>query len=132
MVFCWDEGELVLCGRMVQGRWSGWKGECWGLVLGILGGGGGGGRKICVYVFFFRVGERFWSACLLQNGSRYYGRVGWEVVELWLLGQWKFIGLNCISSHHQGVNINWRGYYQCNWLLISLGDSNCRDFWFGM
>lgn len=26
-VFCWDEGELVLCGRMVQGRWGCLEGE---------------------------------------------------------------------------------------------------------
>ncbi len=57
MVFCWDEGELVLCGRMVQGRWGCWEDECWGLFLGIWGGGGGRKfvrryeveKRICVF-----------------------------------------------------------------------------------
>ncbi len=50
----------------------GLKGECWGLVLGIWGEGK---EDLCL-CFFFRVGERFWSAHLLQNGSWYYGKVG--------------------------------------------------------
>ncbi len=66
-----------------------WKGGCWGLVLGILGGGGGGGRKIVrryevekrVCVFYLEGG---WRWVLKRNAytfasewfSRYYVRVG--------------------------------------------------------
>jgi len=83
----WYGGEVGFCllwdwclcvnGKMRGGK-DCWKGGCWGLVLGILGGGGGGGRKICVYVFFFpgwrKIFERTfasdWFLVLRQGGIR--------------------------------------------------------------
>ncbi len=59
MVFCWDEGELVLCGRMVQGRWGCWEDECWGFVLGILGAVGEGEGRFVFMFFFFGLEKDF-------------------------------------------------------------------------